>query len=301
MDLIFFAHLFNGLWMVVLPIALALILARRFGYTWRLVWIGAATFIISQVLHIPFNGFALSPGMSALARALPPTLPRNIALLIQAALLGLSAGLFEELSRYFVLRFWAKDARSWRAGLLFGAGHGGVEALILGGLVLVNFVYLAGYRNADLSALFPVQQLQTAQQQVNAFWSMPWPMALLGALERTLTIPCHLAMSLLVMQAFIRKQQRWLWLAVLYHTLLDGVAVYLAGTLGQQQGMLFIEAVLALFTIASVAIIFLLEQPEPVEEEDEEEDPEDEPAADTVEPSEPPITQENLDDSKFQN
>ena len=301
MDLAFFAHLLNGLWMLALPIGLAAILARRFHYSWRLVGIGAATFILSQVGHIPFNSFALSPLLKALASLLPPGLP----LLANALLLGLSAGLFEEGSRYLVLRFWAKEARSWRAALLFGAGHGGVEAVILGGLVLVTFVYMAAYRGADLSTLVPANQIALAQQQVTGYWSIPWYAALLGALERTLTLPCHLAMSVLVMQAFTRRKRFWFWLAVLYHTLLDASAVYLIGIWGGNSwGVYAVEGVLAVFALASLGIIFLLRQPEPAA-------PAPVPPPEGIpglvsEPFRPPegvpelpVTEENLDNSRY--
>ena len=58
-----FAHLLNGLLMVGMPIGLGFFLARRVvtGTTgqsgWRLWWIGAAGFVISQIGHIPFNFF----------------------------------------------------------------------------------------------------------------------------------------------------------------------------------------------------------------------------------------------------
>ena len=293
MDLIFFAHLINGLWMLFLPIGLAVYLTRRFHASWRLIGIGAATFILSQVGHIPFNGYVLSPLLAALGAQLPNGVP----LLVNSLLFGLSAGMFEEGSRYLVLRFWAKDARSWRSALLFGTGHGGVESVILGGLVLATFVYMAAYRSADLSTLVPAAQLGMAQQQVAGYWSMPIGAALLGALERTLTIPCHLAMTVLVMQTFTRGQRRWFWLAVLYHTLLDGITVYLMGTLSAQSwGVYAVEGGVAVFALLSLAIVFWLYQPEPPAPAL----PPLEPLPNPLIPAEPPVTQENLEDSRFQ-
>ena len=293
MDLILFSHLFNGLWMLALPIGLAIFLTRRFRMSWRLVWIGAATFILSQVGHIPFNSFALNPLLQALTAVLPP----GLVLLASAILLGLSAGLFEEGSRYLVLRYWAKGARSWGSGLLFGAGHGGMEAIILGVFVLATFVNLVAIRGTDLATIVPPAQLATAQQQVAAYWGVPWYDALLGALERTLTIPCQIAMAVLVMQAFTRGKLRWLWLAVLYHALLDAVAVYLMGVLGQQSGAAYIiEGGVAVFTLLSLALILLLRQPEPPAPAG----PPPPPPPVPLRAIEPPVTPENLETSRFQ-
>ncbi len=84
--------------------------------------------IFSQVLHIPFNAL-VNPVFNQFGFiALPLSLQNSIL----SVFLGLSAGLFEELSRYAMYRWWAKDARSWGKGLLAGAGHGGIEAILLG-------------------------------------------------------------------------------------------------------------------------------------------------------------------------
>jgi len=84
-------------------------------------------------------------------------------------------------------------------------------------------------------------------------------MTMLGALERLFTIPLHLACSVLVLQAFTRKKIWWVGLAILYHALADGVAVF-----GSQAGFsaLAIEGMLGLFAIASLVIVIKLRGPE---------------------------------------
>ena len=120
MDVILIAHVLNGLLMILLPIGLGIFLTRRWKMGWRLWFIGAGTFILSQVGHIPFNLL-----MSLLLNRTPLVeLPPAGQLVFNAAFLGLSAGLFEELFRYGMFRWWARDARSWRTGVLTGAGHG---------------------------------------------------------------------------------------------------------------------------------------------------------------------------------
>lgn len=292
MDLLFFAHLLNGLLMVGLPLGLALYLTARFRPGWRIWLVGAGAFILSQAAHIPFNAFLLNPAVKSLA----PLLSKTGAQALSAVLLGLSAGVFEEGLRWIAYRFWVKDARSWSRGLLLGAGHGGAEAIILGALVLVGFVNLVVMRHADLSTLVPANQLAAAQQQVAGYWGASWYDSLLGALERAFTIPCQIAMSLLVLQAFTRRRIYWLGLAVLYHTLLDGVIVYLMGVWnGQPWSVYAVEGVVGLFALASVALIFLLRRPEPPAPA--------EPALDLPPaprtPIEVPATPEKLDDSRY--
>jgi len=257
MDILFVAHLLNGLLMIAMPVGLAIYLTNRWKLGGRIWWIGAATFICSQVGHIPFNW--------VLGKLLNQTgmldWSPTAQLIFNAIFLGLSAGIFEEGARYLVMRWWAKETRSWRKGVMFGAGHGGAEAIILGAITLYAFFQLAALRNADLSKYFPVGQLTLAQHQVQAYWSMTWYVAMLGALERFFTIPCQIAMAVMVMQVLTRKSIVWLFAAIGYHALIDGVAV-----IGQKYLPAFsLEGIVGIFAIISIAIFFLLRQPEPNE------------------------------------
>jgi len=257
MDLITLPHLLNGLLMLAIPIGLAIFLTNRWKVGSRIWWIGAATFILSQIGHIPFNWLAGKLlNQTALAFWAP-----TYQLIFNSIFLGISAGIFEEGARYLVMRWWAKDVRSWRKGVLFGAGHGGMEAIILGLITLYSFLQLLALRNADLSSLLPANQLIAAQHQVQAYWSATWYESLLGALERLFTIPCQIAMALLVMQVFTRKNNAWLFLAIGYHALLDGTAVV------AQKYLLpvGVEGLVGFFAIVSVFIIIFLYRSEPQE------------------------------------
>src|SRR5215212_5914038 len=130
------SYLLNPVLMMALPVLLGLVLARRLGLPWRLYFIGAATFIGAQVVHIPLN-LAIQNAVDA---GLVPTPPATYGPLYSAVILGLSAGVCEEVARYLVYRYWLKDARHWRQALMFGAGHGGIEAILLGGLALLGAI-----------------------------------------------------------------------------------------------------------------------------------------------------------------
>ena len=287
MDILFWAHLLNGLLMIAMPVGLAIYLTRRWKLGWGLWFIGAGTFIFSQVGHIPFN----SAAGALLNRTAMVDWSKPNQLIFNAIFLGLSAGLFEELFRYGMFRWWAKDARSWRKGVLAGAGHGGGEAIILGILVLYSFMQLAAYRNVDLATIVPAAQLEVAQGQITTYWSATWYASLLGALERFFTIPVQIAFSVIVMQTFTRKQWFWVWLAVLYHALIDASVVYLL----QPLGMYGVEALAGGFAVLSVIIIFSLRQPEP-------DNPQPVPVSPMPMPKLEPVeeTPDNLDNSKYQ-
>jgi len=288
MDILIITHALNGFLMIAVPIGLAIFLTRRWKMGWGVWWIGFATFIISQVGHLPFNWVV----DSLLDKSAMLYWPRTSQLLFSAAFLGLSAGVFEEVSRYLVLRFWAKKARSWRNGILFGAGHGGSEAIILGLLVLLTYVNMLVVRGLDLSTLVPPEQLELAQQQVAAYWSVPWYGALLGALERLFAMTCHIFMAALVMQAFTRRNILWLFAAIGFHALLDASAVLAL----EYVGPYWTEVLVAAFALVSLVLTFALRQPKP--------QPDLEPASAPVAlPALEPVeeTDENLKNSRYQN
>jgi uncharacterized membrane protein YhfC len=242
-------RILNGLLMILLPIICGFFIWRRYQTNWRLWWIGAVTMALAQVGHIPFNN-----GLTHLFKTgIIPNPPEAYTLVFNALVLGLSAGLWEELFRYSAYRWWAKDARSYDKALMMGAGHGGIEAIVLGIYVLYVFLQMLVLRNMDLAQSFPPERVVLLQQQLQTYWSVPWYVNLGGALERIFALIFHLTASVLVLQVFLRKQIRWLWLAIFWHAALDALAVALA-----VRGILAVEGVLAVFTLVNLAVLYML-------------------------------------------
>jgi uncharacterized membrane protein YhfC len=237
------AHILNFALMIALPLVLTIWMLRRFGQSWGLFGWGALTFIASQVLHIPFNQFLLVPQILKLG--FPDS---GSGLVIGSLLVGLSAGVFEELARYIVLRRWATSARSWNSGLVYGVGHGGVEAIVLGGLALFAFIQAMALRNADLTQVLGADQVALAQEQLKVYWTMSPGMALLGAVERVFALVLQMSAALMVVTAVLRRGRGWLVIAVLWHTFVDSVAVYIMQRFNvyAAEAAVFIMALLAL-------------------------------------------------------
>lgn len=240
--------------MFLIPVAVATVIWRKTGAPWRLFFIGGVTFILSQVAHIPFNWIVQQSGI------LPTDLSSWTNLLIVATFLGLSAGVFEETARYLTYRFWAKDARSWSRGLMLGAGHGGTESILVGVLATVSFVGLVlTATNETLLSTIPAEQRALVTDSLAEVLATPWYGLLLGAVERILAIITHLALSLLVLQVFLRRSLIWLFIAIGYHALFNAIAVISADRLGPYAA----EGILAIFSLFSLFIIIRLRGPEP--------------------------------------
>jgi uncharacterized membrane protein YhfC len=226
--------------MIALPIVLWIYFTRRFSLSWRLVLAGGLTFIASQIPHIPLV-FAIGPFL------------KGLSLSVNAIILGLLAGIFEETSRYILFKSILKKSRSWKEGVLVGLGHGGTEAAILGVITALTFANMIVYRNMDLSAVPGIRadQLEAARQQVAAYWSAQWYIALLPFVERIFAICLHVSLSVMVLYSIASHKPTWFWLALLWHAIVDAVAVYA----GPKVGALPLEGIVAIFAIISLWII----------------------------------------------
>jgi ABC-2 type transport system permease protein len=141
--------------------------------------------------------------------------------------MGLTAGLCEESARaigYALLRRF----RGFGDGLMLGLGHGGIEAMVLGGVLTASTLSsLAALQGADLNALnLSPEQLALLTRQMQVFSISPL-YAASPFLERLTAMLLHVALSMLVWQAFNRRNAGYFLLAVGYHAGVDAAAVYL--------------------------------------------------------------------------
>jgi uncharacterized membrane protein YhfC len=268
------------------PLALAAFLVRRYKVEWSIFFLGAGTFLLSQITEIPFNRVVLLPFVESLLDKREGFAPMF--------LFALSAGVFEESWRYIFFRFGMRKGRSWDRALLFGSGHGGLEAMLLGVVTLFGLFQAIAYRDIDLSTILPLDQLEIARARLDIFWSLPWYAAILGALERVFALVIHIALSAMMLQVFTRRKISWLFLAVGWHTIVDVVVIY--GT--QTWSVYAVEGGIGVMALLSLGIILLLRTPARVENG----------ASSLAAPSdervplgvvEQPISRERLDESRY--
>lgn len=241
---IFFRALAAAL-MIALPICLALYLWRVQKQSWKLFSLGALAFISAQIIHLPVL-FGLT---FLFQQNVLPSPPKEYALYFNAVVLGLLAGLFEEVARYLFYRFVIKEARSYPQALMFGTGHGGIEAIILGVIVAITLVQMLALQNVDLKTLpLSADQLALAQKQVAEYWSAPATLILLAPLERIFALTLHLGLSVVVLRGFTQKNIAYLFFAIFWHALINGVAVVSLNWVGAY----WTEAIIGGFAILNV-------------------------------------------------
>jgi len=213
---------------------------------WRrpVAWlgVGALTFTGAQAVRLP-----LLIGLTEWFQR--GWLPRpSDPLILNLAILSLSAGLFEETARYLGMR-WA-HRRQMRMGesledtdvLVLGLAHGGTEAFWVG---VVGWVQLMVMQLMQEGAL-PIPP--GAEGAVTAYWATPAWILWVGVLERGMAIVIHIGLSFLIWIGVHQRQLVWWGAAMLLHALVNGTAGYVM----TRWGMWEAEGIVALWALASV-------------------------------------------------
>lgn len=232
---------------VLLPVVGVLWARRRLGVEWKVIWVGALAFALSQLL-------TRVPAVQVAQYFLRDTLKASaLAMHLWIVVLSITAGLFEETARLIAFKSPLKDYLRWKDAVGFGLGHGGLEsALLIAGLAILGLINVVVLSQLDLSTLpleqEQLQQVLAAKAQVAA---LRWWEPLLGAYERVAALILHVSLSVLVLQRFVRGQRRWYWLAVGFHALANQTAVMVARGVGPvaAEGAMTLVALLALWII----------------------------------------------------
>lgn len=232
---------------ILIPIVLVLWLRRKLGTKWVVFGLGALAFGVSQIL-------TRVPIVIATQAMLKDSLKDPVVLFLFTVALAITAGLFEETARYVCYAKGLKQESNWKNAVSLGAGHGGIEAaLFVGGLMLVGVINTVVIFNLDVdSAKLSAEQIAKINEAKATIAGTDWWSPLLGVWERISAIGMHLAFSVMVLQAYVRKQWRWYWLAVGAHAVSNAVAVLVM----KQFGGLAAELVLTGFF--ALAIWFVL-------------------------------------------
>ncbi|HET59587.1 MAG TPA: YhfC family intramembrane metalloprotease, partial [Chloroflexi bacterium] len=115
---------------IFLPFVLGVYVWKKFGANWKVFALGAAAFVVSQIIHIPLLGL-YQRGFTLLGIT-PTTMPFLQFNLIHALMLGLLAGICEEPMRWIAFKLLKKQGDTSRAAVMLGLGHGGVESILVG-------------------------------------------------------------------------------------------------------------------------------------------------------------------------
>lgn len=234
---------------VGLPIALCIIVWRKTRARISSFFIGAATFvlfalILEQILH------------TVVLTATGTALTGNIWL--YALYGGLAAGVFEETGRYLAMKLCLKKNLNKQNAIMYGVGHGGIEAMLLVGMACVsNLVIAVMINSGQVPALLEMSGVDgstyvLAVEQMTAVSTTPAWQFYMAGLERIAAIIFHISASYLVYLAVRDKKLPCYLLAILLHFLLDAMVLILAKYLP----ILAVELITLLFSCVFGAIVW---------------------------------------------
>ncbi len=223
--------------------AILYVIFRKKGANHLPFWIGCITFVLfALVLEQVMYLFLMKTPLWA-------TISGNVWLF--GIVGGFFAGLFEETGRFLAFKTVLRKKRGNDGNaLMYGAGHGGIEAVILLSVtMIINAVFALQYNAGTPSVLGTVT---TAQQMINT----PSWYFLVGAVERIAAVTIHVSLSVLVWFAAKNSKRLWFYpLAILLHLIVDAVAVILNG-LGVN--VWIIEGAVYVLAIAFVLLAILV-------------------------------------------
>ena len=212
-----------------IPVVL-LIYYRKKGADILPFFIGCAVFVIFALF--------LEPLMHQLVLKVLPvgkTIMGNT--LLYALYGGLAAGIFEETGRFLAFKtVLKKKLGNDRNALMYGAGHGGIEAILVLGFAYIGNIVMSVLINAGQTDMLTATATGEAAEQLKAVLdslvtTAPWTY-LLAIVERAVAITTHICLSVLVFFAAKKPGKGWLFpLAILLHAALDGILVILAAHL----------------------------------------------------------------------
>ncbi len=236
------------LFILILPVLLAIRLRRRYTVPWLYFCVGILTFLGAQLVHVPLNKLLSSIGL------LPEDATQGVDLIQLALVAGLTAGLTEELARaagYAIVR----RARKYEDAIMMGLGHGGIEAMVIGVLIAASTSALWAVGNSSsLVAELSSEQLAFLEQQMELLEGSQL-LGLAAIIERLIALGIQVGLSVLVLQTFVRRNWIYVALAVLYHAAFDFVAVIGAS---QIENIWLLECMLALMAVPLIIWVWRL-------------------------------------------
>jgi uncharacterized membrane protein YhfC len=167
------------------------------------------------------------------------------------------AGIFEETARFLSFKILKKKYNGIGTGLAYGIGHGGIEAILLAGLPMINTIIFSIMLNTGNMERITVQLQGDALEQINTqmttiLTTSPY-LFLVGGIERIFSIGVQLSLSIIVFYSIRGKNNLWLYpSAIILHAIIDIPAA------AMQVGVIKNTIVVELFVLIGAIISIII-------------------------------------------
>lgn len=244
---------------VLVPVIFLILLLVKGGKELFLPWLfGALGFFVPQII-IRIPALQILGEISAVKDFIGEY-P-----IIYFLILALTAALFETAGRVIVFKLLLRKNISYKTSLAAGAGHGGIESIMLVGMTYINNLIYSILINTGLISML-IKDPSVLNTLTGALTGTPNELFLMAGFERIFTIVFHICLSLLI-ALFVSKGRTvsGAVLVVLLHAAIDFTVVFM-----QYKNISFflIEGLLLLVAAASLVIVISIrkafENKEPV-------------------------------------
>ena len=237
---------FTLLLSLILPVIVLLVLMKGrkgvFG-----VWVaGALGFVVPQlVIRIPIlQAISAQTAFQKWTQESP---------YLYAFALALTAGLFETTGRLLVLKFGLSKKLSYMTGLTAGAGHGGIESIMIVGMTYINNLVISLMINSgQLATLIPGNPEMAESIRKSLVETTP-DLFLMAGFERVFTMVFQIALSVLMTLLIMKKHAvLGFFLVTLLHFAVDFSIVILQI---EKTSPIVIEGAILIVALASLVLI----------------------------------------------
>jgi uncharacterized membrane protein YhfC len=229
-----------------LPIVLFVVFYKKYNAKFLPMIFGIAGFIIfvlilERSIHsIVFGNFAL--------REMP-------ALYVIYGIF--MAGIFEETARFISFNILKRKYNGIGTGLAYGIGHGGIEAVLLAGLSMVNAIITSIIVNAGkietITGKLQGEILEQTNRQISTLATTASYLFLISGVERIFAIGIQISLSIIVFYAVYGRNKKWLFpLAIILHAIIDIPAA--AMQVGLLKNTVLVEGLVCLGAILAIII-----------------------------------------------
>lgn len=216
----------SGVLAVIAPVVFSVIWRKKTGAKVSSLIMGCVTFFVfAIVLEGFFHNIVLGYAGEALT-AKP---------LLYSIYGGLAAGVFEEFGRRFAMKAGMKGnlkTLNKENAVMYGIGHGGIEAVLICGISEISNVASAisinqGRMNEILSGVADAAQRDSLYQQISGLWTLSPDLFFAAGIERISAITFHICASYLVYKAVSDRKAGPFLLAILLHAVMDSATMFL--------------------------------------------------------------------------
>lgn len=146
-----------------------------------------------------------------------------------------AAAVFEETGRILAMKFWMKKRLDFPNALMYGFGHGGIEAVLLVGLTnistLRSMLMINSGAMQNVLAALPAESASQTLSQLSSLWTTPASLFFVSGIERLGAMTLHIGLSLLIYRAVTSGKRGIAALAYGIHFAVDFFAVAFAAVL----------------------------------------------------------------------